>query len=254
MPWKLGLHLYFYLTNKEVMVYAEDLHDKGIKWRVSKMKSVSNEDKDIENDIENDISMDTVLATTKERIIQATIDVIEEKTISGTRMRIIADKANLFQSNLHYYFKTKKELLLATQKKVADRCIELRANYQKTAKSTLEDELQVFFEQKITFIIKEPRYDYAEIDFWVQSRFDEDFKAEFKRSFLQWRSELQDLIEKYAPDMKAQRRRTLASICISLLEGATIQYLIDSEAFDVNAYFDYCKEILIKEIKREYKD
>ena len=187
--------------------------------------------------------------STEDKIIQATLDVIEEKTISETRMRNIAEKADVFQSNLHYYYKSKRVLLLAAQKKVADRCIEIREEERSKAANTLEEQLDVFLKQKLIFITQEPKYDYAEIDFWIQSKIDEDFKAEFKRSFYGWRKELQDLIETFAKNIEAEKKVLLASVIISLLEGATIQYLVDAEAFSVNQYFDYCKQIIIREIK-----
>jgi TetR/AcrR family transcriptional regulator len=186
--------------------------------------------------------------STEEKIIQATLDVIEEKTISETRMRIIAEKANVYQSNLHYYYRSKKDLLLEAQKEVANRCIELRENEKKNAKNDLESQLDIFLKQKLIFIKEEPKYDYAEIDFWIQSRIDEDFKEEFKRSFYGWRKELQTLIETYAPHLEPEKQVLLASIIISLLEGATIQYLIDADAFSVDNYFEYCKEMIIREI------
>lgn len=186
--------------------------------------------------------------STEEKIIQATLDVIEEKTISETRMRCIAEKANVYQSNLHYYYKSKKELLLEAQKEVAKRCVELREEEKKNAKNNLESQLDVFLNQKLIFIKKEPKYDYAEIDFWIQSRIDEDFKEEFKRSFFGWRRELQTLIETYANHIEKEKQLLLASVIISLLEGATIQYLIDKEAFSVDKYFTYCKELIIREI------
>lgn len=187
--------------------------------------------------------------STDKKIIQATLDVIEEKTISETRMRCIAEKADVYQSNLHYYYKSKKELLLEAQKEVASRCIELRENGMRNAKDDLESQLDVFLNQKLIFIKEEPKYDYAEIDFWIQSRIDQDFKEEFKRSFYAWRKELQTLIETYAINMNTEKKVLLASVIISLLEGATIQYLIDAEAFSVDQYFGYCKELILREIR-----
>jgi AcrR family transcriptional regulator len=186
---------------------------------------------------------------TKGKIIQATLDVIEEKTISGTRMRSIAEKADVFQSNLHYYYKSKNELLLDAQKEVAKRCREIRREAKKDTMNTLESQLDVFIKQKLIFIQEETKYDYAEIDFWVQSRFNESFREEFKLSFYGWRNELEGVIETYAPHFEKEKRTILASAIISLLEGATIQYLIDREAFSVEKYFDYCKVLIIREIE-----
>jgi AcrR family transcriptional regulator len=187
--------------------------------------------------------------STEEKILQAALDVIEEKTISQIRMRNIAEKAEVYQSNLHYYYKSKKDLLIAAQKKVATRCIEIREEAKASAENTFESQLDVFFKQKLVFIKQEQKYDYAEIDFWLQSRFDPDFREEFKRSFYGWRKELQELIDLYAPHFEKEKQVLLASTIISLLEGATIQYLIDAEAFSVEEYFDYCKKLIIREIQ-----
>ena len=191
---------------------------------------------------------DSKTMSTEEKIIQATLDVIAEKTISETRMRCIAEHADVYQSNLHYYYKSKKELLLAAQRKVAERCIVLRQQEKERADNTLEGQLDVFLKQKLIFIKKEPKYDYAEIDFWIQSKIDKDFRDEFKRSFYGWRKDLQELIETYASHIEKEKIVLLASVIISLLEGATIQYLVDAEAFSVDKYFDYCKLIIIREI------
>jgi len=191
---------------------------------------------------------DSKTMSTEEKIIQATLDVIAEKTISETRMRCIADHADVYQSNLHYYYKSKKELLLAAQKKVAERCILLRQQEKNKADYTLEGQLDVFLKQKLIFIKEEPKYDYAEIDFWIQSKIDKDFREEFKRSFYGWRKDLQELIETYAVHIEKEKTVLLASVIISLLEGATIQYLVDEEAFSVDKYFEYCKLIIIQEI------
>lgn len=192
--------------------------------------------------------------STQELIIESTLDVIGERSIAETRMRNIAEKADIYQSNVHYYYRSKRDLLLAAQKKVADRCVELREEGKQLATDTLESQLNVFIRQKLIFIKQEAKYDYAEIDFWVQSRFDDEFKAEFQRSFLEWRKELQKLIQTYAPHFEQERQILLASIIISLLEGATIQYLVDSMAFSVDKYFTYCKELIIREIQRDEKE
>ncbi len=45
------------------------------------------------------------------------------------------------------------------------------------------------------------------------------------------------------------KQNLLAGITVSLLEGAAVQFLADNQAFDLDLYFAYCKEILIKEMK-----
>ena len=70
-------------------------------------------------------------------------DVLEEKTLSGVRMALVAEKAGLFQSNIHYYYKSKYELLLAVQKKVLQHCIDLRKTLGEDD-STLDGQIETF--------------------------------------------------------------------------------------------------------------
>ena len=179
---------------------------------------------------------------TKEVILEAALDVIEDRAISGTRLRLIAERANLFQSNIHYYFRSKRELLLAVQKKVLNRCIEIRSALEQEAEDTLDAQLNVFIQQKTEFIRNLRKYDYAEIDFWVQARSDEDIRREFKRSFQNWRSDIKDILRPHAPGAKEKELDLCAAMFVSLLEGATLQYLIDSEAFDLDNYFDAARD------------
>ncbi len=191
-------------------------------------------------------------ASTEDRILDAALDIIQEKTISGLRIRQVAEKAQIFQSNIHYYYSSKKELLLAVQKKVLNRYREIRQQSINLIKTdtplALEDHLDIFINQKMHTILKEDKYDVAELDFWNQARLEPDMHQEFCRSYDNWRQEIRDLIDLHAPEMPAIKKNLLSGIAVSLLEGAAVQFLVDRQAFDLDSYFAYCKEILIKEI------
>lgn len=187
----------------------------------------------------------------EEKILKAALAVVKEYTISGTRMHLIAEKAGMVQSNLHYYFRTKGELMSELQKNVLAKCLELRENARKNKKETLEDELDVFIEQKKEFIMKYREYDYAEVDFWVQGRIDADIKSNFAESFEGWRLEIRNMLTKYVPQLSEQSKEYLPYMIVSYLEGATIQYLIDEKKLNLNKYFDYGKKMILKTIEEE---
>ena len=191
--------------------------------------------------------------STEERILDAALDIIQEKTLGGLRTRQVAEKADVVQSNIQYYFISKKDLLLAVQKKVLNRYREIRQHSISLLKAesplSLEDHLGVFINQKIYTIKKEKKYDIAELDFWNQSRLEPDMHREFCRSYESWRREISDMIGFFAPEMPPIKQNLLAGITVSLLEGAAVQFLADNQAFDLDLYFAYCKEILIKEMK-----
>ncbi|MFV0343059.1 MAG: TetR/AcrR family transcriptional regulator [Anaerocolumna sp.] len=185
----------------------------------------------------------------EEKILEAALDVVVENTICGTRMHLIAERAGMVQSNLHYYYKTKQDLMLAVQKKVLKKCLEIRDNYRVNAADTLEGQLDVFIHQKLEFIIKEKKYDYAEIDFWVQGHINEEMQEGFADSFEGWREEIGNILDQYAPALDKYKREYMPYFIVSTLEGASVQYLIKEGRFDIEEYFKFCKDIILKTIQ-----
>ena len=184
----------------------------------------------------------------EDKILEAALVVVQENTISKTRMHLIAQKAEMLQSNLHYYYKTKNDLMCALQKKVLDKCLDIRADIRVHSEDTLESQLDVFINQKKAFIMEYREYDYAELDFWVQGRINPDMKDGFAKSFQGWRQELGQILDKYVPNLPKTLRNNLPSQIVSILEGATIQYLIDEDSFDIDEYFNFAKKMILKTI------
>jgi AcrR family transcriptional regulator len=184
----------------------------------------------------------------EDKILEAALEVVIEKTICGTRMHLIAERAGMVQSNLHYYYKTKNDLMLALQKKVLNKCLEIRERFKLEAENTLESQLDIFILQKLDFILKERQYDYAEIDFWIQGHINPDIQTAFAASFEGWRKEIGDILDKFTPELKPEKREFLPYVIVSILEGASVQYLVDEGRFDVEKYFNFCKEMILKAI------
>lgn len=187
----------------------------------------------------------------EDKIIAATLKVVKAHTISGTRMHLIAKEAGMLQSNLHYYYKTKDELMLALQKQVLDKCLEIRRDLRENSEDTFESQLDVFINQKRQFILEMPEYDYAEIDFWGQGRIHSEMKQNFIDSFEGWRGELRDLLDRYVPSVSEKVRTYLPYQIVSFLEGATIQYLISEKSFDLESYFAFGKQMILDTIKQD---
>lgn len=185
----------------------------------------------------------------EDRILKAALQVVRNHTISGTRMHLIADVAQMRQSNLHYYYKTKDDLMLALQKKVLEKCLEIRAGLSQNAEDSLEARLDIFISQKIEFILNYQEYDYAEIDFWIQGRIYPEMKKGFADSFCTWRNEIGLILDTYVPELPSRLRTYLPYQIVSLLEGATIQYLIDEGSFDLNTYFEMCKTMILSSVE-----
>lgn len=191
----------------------------------------------------------TEYSAIEERILKAALKVVNECTISGTRMHLIADRADMVQSNVHYYYKTKNDLLIALQTYVENEFYRVRMNDRKKAADNLEDQLDVFFRQKRVMLAKRREFDFAELDFIVQTRINRVIREYFQENFTDWRDEIREIIIRYCPNMPDQDREIIPYLVVSLLEGASIQFTIDPRDFDADAYLDAAKEMVLERIR-----
>ncbi len=199
---------------------------------------------DVNPEINQEISKEQ-----NKRIMNAALDVVNKQTIAGTRMHLIAERAKMVQSNVHYYYKTKNELMSALQEYIFEECYDARRKEKKHSKDTLESQLNVFINQKKRLILTKHKYDFAEIDFLVQSKSNEEIHVKFDESYTKWRREIREVLEKYCPWLDDKSKELLPYTLVSLLQGATIQHLINKEEFDVEGYFEQCKQMMLSQIE-----
>lgn len=130
----------------------------------------------------------------EETILKSALKVVDAKTISGTRMHLIAKEAGMSQSNLHYHFRTKKELLLALLHYLQKQFSEDRENDLKNRADSLKQKLGGFFDQKKSIILREPEYDRVQFDFWSLGQVDPEINGCFQKSFNIWRENISEII------------------------------------------------------------
>ena len=193
--------------------------------------------------------MKNIEKNNEEKILDATLRVIESHTISGTRISLIAKEADMLQSNVLYYYKTKEEILVAMQKRIMDIFPKLREELRNNTEDTLESALEVFSKNEENLLKNFPEYNHAEMDFWVQSRTDEDTRTRFSQSYDLWRQEIRDVLVKYVPDLPDNLKEILPAQYVSMLEGFTIQYLIDENKIDMTEYFALSRQLILNMVK-----
>lgn len=193
--------------------------------------------------------MKNIEKNNEEKILDATLRVIESHTISGTRISLIAKEADMLQSNVLYYYKTKEEILVAMQKRILDIFPKLREELRDNTEDTLESALEVFSKNEENLLKNFSEYNHAEMDFWVQSRTDEDTRTRFSQSYDLWRQEIRDVLVKYVPDLPDNLKEILPAQYVSMLEGFTIQYLIDENKIDMTEYFALSRQLILNTVK-----
>ncbi|MDL2327979.1 TetR/AcrR family transcriptional regulator [Ruminococcaceae bacterium OttesenSCG-928-A11] len=187
----------------------------------------------------------------EKRILDAALDVVSENSISNTRMHLIADKARMVQSNVHYYFKTKRELMMALLKKMHQNFWELRHNVVDCQAEGLQNKLIGFYSQKKDLIINQAKYDRAQFDFWCQGQSDPEINRLFAASYSDWRAHICRVLVEWEPELTPERANLIASSMVSLMMGASLQYLNNPDAFDLDDYFELCLEMTMKILGEE---
>ena len=132
----------------------------------------------------------------KDRILDAAMEVVSKEKISGTRMRMIAEEANMSQSNLHYHFSSKNDILISLLDKMQEEFTSDRKNYVALEDKTVVENIRGFFDQKKNDILNKKKFEYAQIDYWVQGTVNEEIRLKFEDTFDIWRDNIREVLNK----------------------------------------------------------
>jgi len=187
------------------------------------------------------------LGSLRQTILDSAMQVITEKKISGTRLREIAARAGISTGTLNYHFPS-KELLLQSLLNEMDRIFneerpvflsEMGLNPTRKLKWFLDQERQLLSD----------RMELAEvfIDFWGHGLADEQIRVKIQRMYDRWRGDIEaTLAESIASGaFETSDARLVSALIVSLMEGAALQYLIDSSAIDLEDYFTESLEMVL---------
>ncbi len=180
------------------------------------------------------------------RILKAALEVVSKEKISGTRMHIIAKEANMSQANLHYHFSTKNDIMVALLNSIQEEFSKCRKNYIDTEAKTVTENIQGFFEQKKDDILINKKMEYAQIDYWVQGTVNEEIRTIFQNTFNIWRKSIEETFSKEEQEgIDDKTMKNIPFVMVSLMLGASLQYLIDEGKFDLDDYFQVAEEMIL---------
>jgi TetR/AcrR family transcriptional regulator len=180
------------------------------------------------------------------RILKAALEVVSKEKISGTRMHIIAKEANMSQANLHYHFSTKNDIMVALLNSIQEEFSKGRKNYIDIEAKTVTENIQGFFEQKKDDILINKKMEYAQIDYWVQGTVNEEIRTIFQNTFNIWRKSIEDTLSKKEQEgIDEKTMRNIPFVMVSLMLGASLQYLIDEGKFNLDDYFQVAEEMIL---------
>jgi AcrR family transcriptional regulator len=179
-------------------------------------------------------------------ILDAALESIYTSKISGARLRQVARQAGMSQGNLHYYYPTKEDLYSSLLDRLLQIFVEERQSILGDESIDPRAKLRYFFEQQIRLIERRKEV-VIFFDFWVQGTADAETRSKIAGMYQKWREDVRLVIDQgirsgvFSPRFAGQVPALLAS----LLDGASLQYLTDSAAIDLPAYFQAAEQMLL---------
>lgn len=167
----------------------------------------------------------------KEQIINATCQSIVEKGYSAVTTQDIADRTGLSKGMIHYYFNTKENLLIAVMKNLVNQWDWLIADKLKGIKNPTRAIYGLF---DACGEIAQDRVSYEMlVKFWAemgQTKAFEELNANF---YSHYREMIKDIIEEgiNQGQFKKVDSYLLATILISIIDGLSLQWLFEKDAF-----------------------
>jgi AcrR family transcriptional regulator len=185
------------------------------------------------------------------KILDAAFEIVAQNKISGTRMHLIAKEAGMVQSNLHYYYPTKNDLLIALLDNIQERFSQKRMSSVDLEEKSFVENLQGLFYEKKDDILNNKKIDYVQFDFWVQGTADPEIKEKFRAAFDIWIKNITEVLKQQPgyEENKSMNYEMLPHLIVSIMMGASMQYLMDEGKFDLNDYFKAAEKMILNFLK-----
>lgn len=185
------------------------------------------------------------------KILDAAFEIVAKNKISGTRMHLIAKEAGMLQSNIHYYFPTKNDLMIALLDSIQERFTEKRMSSVDLKEKSFVENLRGLFYEKRDDILNHKKIDYVQFDYWVQGTADPEIREKFRDAFDIWTKNITEVLkqEPSFEESKYDHYKMLPYLIVSIMMGASMQYHLDENKFDLEDYFEAAEKMILNFLK-----
>ncbi|MGQ9842334.1 MAG: TetR family transcriptional regulator C-terminal domain-containing protein [Spirochaetota bacterium] len=183
------------------------------------------------------------------QLTSATYRVVSKKGYYNFTIKDIAHEAGMSTGLIHYYFKSKQDLLLNLLREI-NRNIRSALQQDLSHLSDPVDRLAAFIERACNLVIQEKNYFYVLLDFWTQLNHNERMRTAIQKLYTSYRDVCLDILHEGIQQGKFNHIdvRYTATMIVSMVQGLIIQYVIDPDAFNYAHYAHKIKDQIIETI------
>lgn len=161
-------------------------------------------------------------------LVAATWQVIADEGLEAATVRRIAEAAGCTTGRVTHYFESKDEVLVAALRQVHRAAAErMVAHLERTDSAALR---AVLLE---ALPLDEPRRLEWRVwlAFWGRAAADAELRSEQERRYAEWRSLLDELVQRAGPPRSASTRRTVVDVVAATIDGLGIQAVLEPNGF-----------------------
>ncbi len=180
------------------------------------------------------------------QIIEATMGCIAVKGYNTFSMKDIASEAGVSTGIIHYYFKTKHDLMLAVLDELVKQIFQA-VDQRVSGLSSAREKIEAIIDGSFDFISKNRKYYHVMIDFWAQVNDKRSVKNVLARVYAEYRRRTARIIEQGMAERVFRRLEPseAAAAIIALIDGLSIQWVFDQKAIDVHRLKALCREMVM---------
>jgi AcrR family transcriptional regulator len=174
---------------------------------------------------------------TAKGILDATFSIIANHSIADTTTALISKEAKISKPLLHYHFKTKEALLDKVLDNVLERLLWIPMEDSDKKVSPFEEIKGIFSRYKQT-IVSEPALLVVFYDYWVYGYRRPNYREKIAQRFVRFRDYLSQIVRDGVSkgEFTAEKSHMVPPVMLSLLEGVSLQLIVDPEAFNIDLY------------------
>jgi TetR/AcrR family transcriptional regulator, transcriptional repressor of bet genes len=179
-------------------------------------------------------------AERRQQIIAAAYAVAANEGLDGTTVIQVAAAANLSPGLVMFYFKSKRQLLLALLSWLVATTTDVRVGEEIQRLSSPHDQLVALLRQEMQRLSSEPLRMRLMFDYWTAGIRDrevrETLRVEFDRYREAFRPVAKAVLQAEPERFVGVTPEGLAAVSVSFIKGCAVQSMIDPERFDITQY------------------
>lgn len=183
----------------------------------------------------------------KGQIIAATIECISRYGYNNFSMQDVARIADVSKGIIHYYFLNKEDLMMAVLDRVAGDIEGLLNDVMNRTSDPIER--MRYLVQTCFLVVREKREYYCiNIDFWTQINQKESVRQAIASHYAKFRAAAAVILQQGIDSgtFRTSNATLLASAVIAVVDGISLQWLFDANAFQFDEMVKGCEEYILR--------